>query len=123
MIGIYQTRHNNCVAACVASVFELELSQVPDFDPMTWGEELVEWLLPKGLCFVNIAFAHEYVPQGYSLGTTKAGSAFPPDYKHCVVCKDGKIVWCPKIGTVDGMEMSDEYLIFYPLNPTRLLHE
>lgn len=122
MIGIKQTKPDNCVQACVASIFELQLHEVPAFDAETWGDELSAWLEHRQLTMINIAFANDFppergIPKGLSLGAVATRSPrFPSSYKHCVVCRDGLIIWCPIEGQQAGTERAEEYTIFYPID-------
>ena len=47
----------DCFRACVASIFELLLDQVPHFckgDADNWWDRLQKWLKPRGFCAVPI---------------------------------------------------------------------
>jgi hypothetical protein len=59
MIEIKQTTfgdHGNCFAACVASIFELSLGDIPDFCnlPPDWWEGFQKWLKERGFCAIEI---------------------------------------------------------------------
>jgi hypothetical protein len=119
MKGVFQAKRTDCVRACVASLFELSLNSVPDFTPENWGNELDDWLFDRGLAAVNIRLDEEArqmpVPSGFSLGAVDTQSKdFPPEYKHCVVCFNGRVIWCPIRGEQDGTEAAHEYTIIYP---------
>jgi hypothetical protein len=124
MTPVYQTRHDNCVAACVASILDVSITDVPDFTPETWGEELAEWLIERGWSLLNLRFddgCDQRMPLGYSMAAIPAGPPFPEHYNHCVVCKDGKIVWDPKRGDMPGDRRASEYTLLYPQEPGRYL--
>lgn len=125
MRGVYQSERTNCVAACVASVFERDLDEVPDFNPECWYEELGEWLAERGMAAVNIRMNAECmddpVPAGWTLGAVPhLSDCFPDDWKHCVVCFNGRVVWCPVRGVMDGTQRAEEYTLLYMQNPVRL---
>lgn len=48
-----ETVHGNCFAACVASLLELSLGDVPAFEAMgsEWGQELYRFLTEQGYVF------------------------------------------------------------------------
>jgi hypothetical protein len=118
MIGVFQTRDDNCVAACVATILGCRIEQVPDFDPDNWAVQLREWLNESGWTLTNITIEEPEWLQGLTLGAiTMPGST--PGWKHCVVCRDGKIVWCPIYGKLSGVQSAEEYTILYPLEITR----
>ena len=59
MIEIKQTvfgDHGNCFAACVASLFELPLDEIPDFCslPPDWWEHFQNWLKEKRMCAIEV---------------------------------------------------------------------
>jgi hypothetical protein len=119
--GVIQDKETGCVQACVASLFEISLSEVPFFNPECWEQELQEWLEPMGLTTINMTFPQERLfdidlPFGYTLAAIPAKHpGFPPDWKHCVICYNGHIVWCPLFGEQNGTERAQEYTIIYPL--------
>lgn len=102
----------NCYAACIASIFELPLSAVPDprWPPSVpwegaWEEGATEeqklviqriasewdqWRAARGLAAFTLA-ADGWIPPGYAVGAVTNLKGQP----HAVVVKDGQIVWDP----------------------------
>jgi hypothetical protein len=122
MTPVRQTRRDNCVAACVASILEVPLEQVDRIAPATWYADMLDLLKPLGFTALGVRFDEEndYTrgkPAGYSLGAVSAGSDFPEGWEHCVVCLDGKIVWDPARGERPGTERSKEYVVIYQTDP------
>lgn len=120
MTPVMQTTRTNCVAACVASMFNLAIDQVPDFNPENWLEELNAWLRPMGLATINVTMISEAPISGYTLGAIDAASdEFPKDWQHCVVCKDGYVYFCPIDGLEDEISTRKalEYTVIYKLDP------
>ena len=82
MKPVYQTRYGaktgNCFQACIASLFELNLQDVPDFcnryDDGSYHKEFVKWLNKKG----------------YSAISVKANSLYSHCLKNCLVLTAGK---------------------------------
>lgn len=62
MIPVYQDTHDNCFQACVASMFEVPLSEVPHFvaegnetkDPMGYLPTFRAWCRPRGVYPIEI---------------------------------------------------------------------
>lgn len=67
MLPVFQTRFNgpgggNCLSACVASLLELPIEQVPDFNASSgyWFRDLVDWCADRDVGVI-------YMDQGTSL--------------------------------------------------------
>jgi len=118
MRGVLQDHPETCVQAAIASLLELPLEQVPRFDARNWGLELAEWLSRLGFgmlnCTLNDASPPD-TPNGYTLCAMP--STHRPGWLHCVVCYNGKVIWCPLEGEQPGTENAREYTILYPLDP------
>ncbi|MGE4399373.1 MAG: hypothetical protein AB7D29_07620 [Campylobacterales bacterium] len=93
MIPVRQTKfgvpHGNCFSACVASMLEMDISEVPDFVPQygdQWLEHFREWLVPKGLDYFETwpKDIIEYLPKGHMIATGKSPRG---DFNHCVIVK------------------------------------
>jgi hypothetical protein len=74
----------NCLAAAFASILDLEISDIPQFEDMqkdTWKCALNKWASSIG---INIEFTHS-MPTGFSIGIGihKCGE------HHAVVLRDG----------------------------------
>ena len=66
MKPVYQTifgkTNGNCFAACIASILEMDLEDVPHFcrgDNPEWMFDLNEWLYQFGLGALTVAFQDE----------------------------------------------------------------
>src|SRR5690606_41102744 len=59
----------NCFSACIASLLELDIEQVPYFmEPEdAWQENLVRWLAPRGLYPILLRVSDEWYPQVYHI--------------------------------------------------------
>lgn len=112
MIGVYQTKPNNCVAACMATILGCRIEQIPDFNPACWAVELQAWLNESGWSLMNMSGA---LPQGITLGAVTI-PGLQPGWKHCVVCEGGKVIWCPISGNQPGTVDAEEFTLIYPLN-------
>jgi len=112
MIPVNQTvlteGDGNCVAACVASILELGIDEVPNFimdeaQPYSWDVWLTKWCAAHG---VNARWTRQR-PYGLSigLGTSWRGT------DHAVVMKDGRTVHDPNPLVYPGLRSVDEYIV------------
>ncbi len=103
MIPVAQTRtgaNGNCWPACIASILELPLAEIPEFsrEPEQWLVDVQEWLAGLGLYYVQVkpddpavqaAFAQSeplyHVMEGLS----------PRGGQHAVVGDRGKFLFDP----------------------------
>lgn len=92
--------YSNCIAACLASILELNINDVPFFQEKSW-EYYHRWLYENyKLSIIGVPFGMFKNPKGYSILTV----ATPPiklvngksqaNY-HCVVCEEGKMIHNP----------------------------
>jgi hypothetical protein len=118
MIPVTQTlfgrEEGNCLAACVASILELDLADVPNFcagqSDGSWLRKLADWLAEQGMCSVHASFVDGdpgVVPAPEDLATMRAwmklrriGFAIVSGYttrglSHSTVWFDGEIVHDP----------------------------
>ncbi len=105
MKPVYQTvftkGDGNCYPACLASILELELSEVPLFTDSDWWLRYREWLRPLNLSFLTMPLSHEreglddwYLAMpGYTIIAVQSPGI--PDCLHAVVALDGKVVHDP----------------------------
>jgi hypothetical protein len=82
----------NCVAACVASLLELDLADVPNFVAVEgdWWMEFQWWLHKRG--WVALELDGDYRWPGYSAASGKSPRG---DFKHLVLYLDGKLIHDP----------------------------
>ena len=87
-------KHGNCLQACLASLLELKLADVPNFPAMkddekgkypVWWLEMQAWLRQRGLCYIDMALTDKtplqpmpWAPSVLFFGLTKNG------VKHCL---------------------------------------
>ena len=116
----------NCWAACVASVLELPLEDVPDVefeqmdatpgapDVLRFWKVWREWLAERGLGLQCVGLSDEHpIPPGILIVTGRSPRG---DWQHSVVYKDGVLAHDPhpEGGGVTRVETLD---LLYPLNP------
>lgn len=125
MIPVEQTRtekgKGNCWPACIASILECPLENVPDpADDETYGgylRRVNEWLAPQGLRLRQFSFYRtDDKPPGYAI----LGADSPRGGSHAVVILDGEIVWDPHPQREMGVGSWREYGQFVCLDPARM---
>lgn len=121
MKGVLQTTPTNCLQACLASILEIPIKDIPDFSDREWLKELNDWLFPRGFYVLDFHFDdpddHRLL-QGYQLGAIPSNNH--PGKMHCVVCRNGHIVWDPLTGEKEGEEIAADYDIFIALDASRM---
>lgn len=123
---IFTAPGGNCFQACVASVLELDLYQVPHFfgdvtDPTSnWTqkhwEELRSFAASQGLCvsWIDPQREPDYARALESIGAHYVAFGDSPSFPgvgHCVVMKSGIIVHDPAMGC--GLDSFPWLLIFF----------
>lgn len=108
----------NCTAACIASILELALDDIPDFGDDPLCEKLSEWLRPMGLYAACVALDPKFprwVPEGYHmLGGESPGGP------HHVVARGKDIVHDPNPNRA-GLVTREDVILFIPIDPARSL--
>jgi len=107
MNPIYQTRYGkgkgNCFQAALASLFEVNLDDVPDFcniysvDDGMWYKEYLKWLNKKGYTAITFDIHGEF-----NLGLGNLHDCFllvtgknSDNVNHCVIYRNGKPIHNP----------------------------
>lgn len=95
MKPVYQTifdgQNGDCMAACIASLLELDLDQVPNPHTANWWDAWQAWLKQRGLYLVEASIG-DWTPPGYAIlvGTSPRG-----DWQHACIVLNGEIVHDP----------------------------
>lgn len=101
----------NCFSACVASILELTIADVPFFmEPENWWPGFVKWCEERDVAAVYHT-GTDYVPAGYSI----AGGPSPSDGNthHACVAHDGVIVHDPHPARL-GLAQINDYITIEP---------
>ena len=117
MKPIHQTKFGptdgNCLAACLASIFEVHIDSITSFGRTpAWYEEFEHYMMstfkiqPVDL---NISSLEGWTPKGYYL---VAGKSPRGNYDHSIVAKDGKLVHDPFPSGHCELASVDTYTIF-----------
>lgn len=84
----------NCLAACIASILDCPLADVPDItgaNEVGWGAKMAAFCASRGFSFATSA--SDCGPAGLSIGV--GPSPRRPNVKHSVVCFDGLPIFDP----------------------------
>ncbi len=111
--------NRDCFAACVASILELPLNEVPNYSQEgEWWVEWSKWLSPRGLYFLKFSDkggkGEEYL-QGFHIIT---GKSYSGDWNHSVVGYGGVIVHDPN-PKQGGIRSHQWYGVFVALDPAK----
>lgn len=99
MIKVLQDKllppHGNCMDACMASIFEIKLSDCPNYSPNNpdWWERIEEFVNSKGFdLLIGYRPDANIVPKGCQIAVVDSPRG---PWLHAVVALDGVIVWDP----------------------------
>lgn len=137
MQTILKPPHGNCLQACLASLLELPLDDVPNFcspdlGPVEkWSLRMQSWLAEvHGLGWIPVLPSDQgeaTYPEGTVIGyprglSIKTGKSPRGDFQHSCVARDGEIVHDPYPGG-GGVLPPCSYDILYLLDPARVMTE
>ncbi len=126
MKKVFQTRYGknkgNCFQAVLASLFELELEEVPDFcneypKGDEWYEPFVAWLRERGYSSLPVE-ADDLERPNYKDCFLLVGGLNKDGVNHCVIYKNNRVAHNPN-KKCSGIKPETIDLIF-PLNPMKL---
>jgi hypothetical protein len=130
MIAVDQTTFGfpggNCFSACIASLLEIALDDVPYFmsEPDSeWYDRFRAWLEGRGWYPLCLQYDGERPTPGLhilsGLSPRAADGADPERYQHSVVARGRKIVHDPHPSR-DGLRDRRDVIVLVPLDPARL---
>ncbi len=102
-----ESEQGNCMAACLASLFEISLDDVPDFGGQItngqWYITLSDWLRVRNLELVVTPAKGYPPPMGPYLLATKSTTLANPDDGHLVIAQNGHVTHNPHpAATLEG---------------------
>lgn len=113
---IFDGVNGDCMAACVASILEVAIEDVPNFCAGAtdkWFERLADWLEPNGLYPLCFTLDGEWRPQGLHV---LAGKSPRGDWLHAVVAKGREVVHDPHPSRA-GILTQVDVTLFIPFDP------
>lgn len=117
----------NCFSACVASLLEISLADVPYFmsetlddDGGAWFDRFQAWLKPRGFWAVCFKLPDQWRPEGLCILSGKSPRELAnPKALHSVVAIGGRVVHDPHPSR-DGIRSQDDVVILIPLDPSKV---
>lgn len=118
---IFGSENGNCFAACVASILNLPVEEVPNFCALeNWVERTNDWLAPRGFFFLSVSIPEEEAVllhlkrAGYHLIMGEAARGC----LHSVVGFAGRTIHDPH-PSGGGLQRAIEYGFLIPLDPSK----
>lgn len=112
----FGVEEGNCFAACIASILELPLADVPNFcvDRKHWLQHCNDWLAKRGLAYIEFKLTGGEVPIWMTdVGHHVISGPSPRgDFHHCVVGLDGKMVHDPHPSGAGLKTFDSKYIYF-----------
>lgn len=97
--------NGNCMAACIASLLEIEIDEIPNLSEEGWLSRLNEWLGNFGLFYMELSLPQTYWSGMKYWGYHTICGKSPRGLLHAVVGLQGKMVHDPhpeKSGLIVG---------------------
>ena len=118
---ILDLKHGNCMQACVASLFELPLNEIPNFmkdGGDRYDYHLQKWCKKKNLLCLDVSIEDEHLLK-YFKDIYLIGVGISPrdsNNNHAVIIKNGKIIHDPHPSNKGLMGKPTRYSIFIVRN-------
>jgi hypothetical protein len=107
----------DCLQACLASVLDLKLNDVPDFIKIygpKWFTELCVWLGKRGKYAIYVSTANSLISYVYPQNLYWIGVGDGPrGVRHAVVCLHNEVVHDPHTSR-GGLEEIEDALVIVP---------
>lgn len=137
MIPVYQTLtvakdgHGNCLNACLASLLELRLNEVPTITTNgggDWDAQWSCWLAEQGYKFDYVDMEDD-PPVGYSIATVTTERLYPEGHRkagksiyHAIICFQGNKVHDPFPLPADHYKFYYHKILTPLSNAERIIH-
>ncbi len=122
---VFTVPGGNCFSACVASLLEIPLSDVPYFmgdgppdDSFDWFAPFLEWLRARGWWAIPLPVGNGWKPEGLCILSGKSPRG---NHDHCVVARGLDIVHDPHPSR-DGLMSAVDVVVLVPIDPMRRLN-
>lgn len=112
----------NCMSACLASLFDIEISEVPNFfdvagnDAERWWGAVRDWLRGYGFGIMSIQPDMLHLFEGLFI----VGGESTRGIEHAVIYQNGKVIFDPHPSDCGVKEITSADLL-YPLDPSKLV--
>lgn len=119
---IFDNKFGNCYAACLASILEIPLDNVPfpDGNDNNFWTIYCNWFKSNNACIVTIQKNDFIPPESYLIGTVKSPRFENSD--HAVVIFGGKIIHDPhpsKASLSDNLNDVTHIDFIFPIDPSK----
>ena len=108
--------HGNCWSACIASVLEIPIEDVPNFcveQRARWWDATNDWLRARGLVCLNVNLVGEFLIGGYWIASGKSPRGA---FDHSVVYLEDQMVHDPHPSNAGLDGGPRQCSIIYPLD-------
>ncbi len=112
-------KDGDCLRACIASVLELPLGDVPDYSRGDMGDRYAKWLGRFNLTLMTVALRPDVsLPDCYHLveGPSRNGKDV-----HVAVGRNGEIVHDPDPTSRGQFKGDGNYWVFVAINPAEMV--
>jgi len=125
---VFGEPNGNCFAACVASILEIPLKGLPNFNGSEYGPDITAetqvnalrlFLAKFKLSAIRLVFGDNDVG---NIGFTIAGGPAARGLNHCCIYKDGKLAHDPHPDRT-GLTEVEDHILFYTPNPKLTLYQ
>jgi hypothetical protein len=120
MIPVDQTAfgipNGNCLPACVASILEIDVAEVPSFclDASRWFDHMREWLAPRGL--LPLMLRCEPEPEHFGDAWLIVSGPADRGHDHSTVWRNGALVHDPHPSRAGLLSIND-VIVFVAIDP------
>ena len=106
MNPILQTKFDkdgNCLAACIATIYSVDIDSIPSLSDHIWDKEISEWFAKQFNKFIIPMRLHDLEDSVFngSFVLTVINSENPNIERHAVITQGNKIVFDPMLGVID----------------------
>lgn len=119
---VMQRAHNDCMRACVATLFAVSLDDVPDLHEGDWIKTLREWSSERGFTFLSSTIGNDTFHEQCSRGTFIVAGKSPRGVTHAVIYRDGKL-WHDPHPEGGGIEKVEAVDLFVPFDSPKKLRQ
>lgn len=131
MIPVTQTKlhdpprqNGNCLAAALASILELPIEAIPEFEDMKkseWWDELKSWLKIRGMYIINFDGENiQFLLDNFDMYFIVSGTSPRGDCNHSVIYKGNKMVHDPH-PSGNGVTEIKEVDVIVPVDPSNII--
>lgn len=122
---VFDFEHGDCMRACVASIFELSIEEVPNFnepDSSHFEENLEEWCNTQEIKAISITCDDENLLKDcWVIAIGQSPRSKNKEYKHAIVWYNKKMVHDPYPNGIGIIGKPEAYNIFIIKNPVQQL--